>query len=150
LSALAKRLAGLRQQAGAASGSVAAPVAPRDATNDGRAVPSVGLRGTTPDAQVAPSVAHGAKTVEAQVAQLRKLLGLRPRALAPARSFDRSLEGDEIAPGLRYIEKWVPFERLPERLELAALNLTASKPGASSPSTPRPRALPAVPAPAPS
>ncbi|WP_331488080.1 ribonuclease H-like domain-containing protein [Luteimonas kalidii] len=64
-----------------------------------------------------------AKTASDQVAQLRKLLGLRPRALAPVRSFDRSLAGDELAPGLRYIEQWAPFERLPGRLDLTALNL---------------------------
>ena len=76
------------------------------------------------DAQAATPAAPRAKTAGEQVAQLRKLLGLRPRALAPVRSFDRSLEGAEIAPGLRYIETWVSFERVPERLDLTALNLT--------------------------
>jgi uncharacterized protein len=111
LSALARRLAGLRQQAGVAVPSnVAAP----------RGLP------TRPDGeQAAPPIAPGETNVAAQVAQLRKLLGLRPRAFAPVRSFDRSLEGEEVAPGLRYIEKWVPRERLPARLDLAALRLTA-------------------------
>ncbi|MGY1519626.1 ribonuclease H-like domain-containing protein [Luteimonas sp. A482] len=107
---LAKRLAGLRQQAGVAARPMAAPVAPQ---------------GKTTGEQVVPPAAPRGKTTDAQVAQLRKLLGLRPRALSPVHSFDRSLEGVEIAPGLRYIEKWVPFERLPARLDLTALNLTA-------------------------
>src|SRR5690606_18474259 len=58
-----------------------------------------------------------------QAVQLRRLLGLRPGSHATVRSFDRALEGDEIAPGLRYIEKWVPFARQPDRLDLAALNM---------------------------
>jgi uncharacterized protein len=111
LSALAKRLAGLRQQAGVPAPSPV--VAPRamPARADGE--------------QATPPIAPGETNVAAQVAQLRKLLGLRPRAFAPVRSFDRSLEGEEVAPGLRYIEKWVPCERLPVRLDLAALRLTA-------------------------
>src|SRR5690606_28477133 len=134
--------AGLRQQAGAAPRSTTAPVAPplspRATTTDGSLAPPAALRGKTVE-QMASVALHGQTTAEQaslpaalrattaseQVAQLRKLLGLRPRALAPVRSFDRSLEGDEIAPGLRYIEKWAPFQRLPDRLDLSALNLTA-------------------------
>lgn len=97
-------------RANPAGEQVAAPTAQRGGST-GRQVPL-------------PAGLHG-KTAGEQVAQLRKLLGLRPRALAPVRSFDRSLEGDELAPGLRYVEKWVPFERLPARLDLTALNLTA-------------------------
>lgn len=55
---------------------------------------------------------------DAQVAQLRKLLGLRPKALVQARSADRRVDGEEITPGLRYIEQWHPFERMPQRLSL--------------------------------
>lgn len=102
-------------------------------------MPSAVQRGTAPgdspamaaalrkglmEVQAATPAAPRAKTAGEQVAQLRKLLGLRPRVLVPVRSFDRSLEGDEIAPGLRYIETWLPFERLPARLDLTALNLT--------------------------
>ncbi|WP_262378522.1 ribonuclease H-like domain-containing protein [Luteimonas viscosa] len=90
-----------------------------------RVAPHGALRGQTAGDQVSLPAALRGKTADEQVAQLRKLLGLRPRALPPVRSFDRSLEGIELAPGLRYIEKWVPFERLPERLDLTALNLTA-------------------------
>jgi uncharacterized protein YprB with RNaseH-like and TPR domain len=52
------------------------------------------------------------------VSQLRKLLGLRPKALATTRSADRRLDGDEIAPGLRYIEQWHPYTPQPDRLWL--------------------------------
>jgi len=92
LSALAKRLAGLRQQAG------------------------------VPMRAPAPEPAKKASTHE-QVAQLRKLLGLRPRAMATVHSLDRALAGEEVAPNLRYVEKWVPFERLPARLDLAGLGM---------------------------
>src|SRR5690606_4066835 len=84
LSALARRLAGLRQQAG-----LAVPASPSKTLP-----PTASLAAEAPRAN--------------QAAQLRKLLGLRPRADAMVCSFDRALEGDEIAPGLRYIEKWVP------------------------------------------
>src|SRR5690606_24875746 len=132
LSVLAKRLAGLRQQAGAAP-----PASPRSKTTD-RSVtpraelldrtgeqmaPPAALGGQTTGGQVSLPAARRGKTAGEQVAQLRKLLGLRPRAFAPVRSFDRSLEGDEIAPGLRYVEERVPFEGLPERLDLTALKL---------------------------
>jgi len=100
---------------------IALPTVQRLATVDDRAA----LRETAVGGPAASPALPSGKTAGEQVTQLRKLLGLRPRALAPVRSLDRSLEGDEIAPGLRYIEKWVPFERLPERLDLSALNLTA-------------------------
>ncbi len=170
MSVLAKRLAGLRQQAGAATRPEVAPVAPFAPTAFDNAAPPAARRGvktgeriadpealhdTTGSGPVAPlavtpgTIRRGpamapavrsetitseqavppatarARTTGDQVAQLRKLLGLRPRARAPVRSFDRSLEGDELAAGLRYIEKWVPFERLPARLDLTALNLRA-------------------------
>lgn len=139
MSVLAKRLAGLRQQAGAvgpgagsvapgeptAFGKAATPAALPGTAAAGKVVPPAALPGTGIGGSATPSTAPRARTADEQVAQLRKLLGLRPRALAPARSFDRSLEGDELAPGLRYVEKWVPFERLPARLDLTALNLTA-------------------------
>ena len=57
----------------------------------------------------------------AQVAQLRRLLGMRPRALTPFLSSDRRLEGEEIAPGLRYLELWQACTPPPDMLRLAAL-----------------------------
>ena len=61
-------------------------------------------------------------THDAQVAQLRKLLGLRPKALIAPRSADRRVDGNEIAPGLRYIEQWHPFDRVPARLSLHGID----------------------------
>ncbi len=43
---------------------------------------------------------------------LRRLLGLRAKAVVPAvarHSFDREVPGDEISPGLRYIEAFTPI-----------------------------------------
>ena len=80
MSALATRLAGLRQQAG-----------------------NVGL--------AAPVVSNSSAKHDAMIVQLRKLLDLRPaqtpRFIGPV---DRMLTGEEIAPGLRYIEAWTPWE----------------------------------------
>nr|WP_026802467.1 ribonuclease H-like domain-containing protein [Arenimonas oryziterrae] len=58
--------------------------------------------------------------------QLRKLLGVRARAeIAPApllsRELDRVLIGDEIAPGLRYVEQWSPWPSAPEQIDLQGL-----------------------------
>ncbi|MCR6661640.1 MAG: ribonuclease H-like domain-containing protein [Luteimonas sp.] len=73
-----------------------------------------------------------AKPVEAaapdhakQLAHLRKLLGLRPQVAATVTSLDRTLDGTEIAPGLRYLEQWVPFGRQPDTLQLVALGMDA-------------------------
>ncbi len=60
--------------------------------------------------------------------QLRKLLGIRARAelplpLPPSREIDRVLLGDEIAPGLRYVEHWSPWPPAPERLDLHGIGM---------------------------
>lgn len=84
MSALAKRLAGLSQQAG-----IAAPA--------------------TPARSVVP---ESAAKRDAMISQLRKLLDLRPKSLTRlAGPIDRTLAGEEIAPGLRYIEAWAPWDR---------------------------------------
>ena len=108
MSALAKKLAGLRRQAGAvAGGSKPVPVphhreppetAPRPAAQP------------TP-ATLLPSIQQGVSR-EATIAQLRTLLKIRAPAVAAApRSIDRTLPGIEIAPGLRYHEQRVPWSR---------------------------------------
>ncbi|QDW66120.1 ribonuclease H-like domain-containing protein [Luteimonas granuli] len=108
MSALAKKLAGLRRQAGvgpAAAGRVAdaANETPRD---DAR-VP-VSLHEAT--ARYRPGGTPGASAREATIAQLRTLLKIRAPTLAAApRSIDRALPGEEIAPGLRYHEQWTPW-----------------------------------------
>jgi uncharacterized protein len=60
--------------------------------------------------------------------QLRKLLGIRaraetPGALAPPREIDRVLVGDEIAPGLRYIEHWSPWPPAPAFIDLQGIGM---------------------------
>ena len=92
MTALAQRLASLQKQAG-----ISAKLPP------------------------ATGADRGTPTHQAQVAQLRRLLGMRPRALTPFLSSDRRLEGEEIAPGLRYLEHWQTCSPPPEMLRLEAL-----------------------------
>lgn len=94
MTALAQRLASLQKQAG------------------------VPLAGKPPSTS---STERGTSTHQVQVAQLRRLLGMRPKALTPFVSGDRSLEGEEIAPGLRYMELFQMYSAPPEVLRLAAL-----------------------------
>lgn len=108
MSALAKKLAGLRRQAGvgpAAAGRVADPV--NETPRDDARVP-VSLHEAT--ARYRPGGTPGASAREATIAQLRTLLKIRAPTLAAApRSIDRALPGEEIAPGLRYHEQWTPW-----------------------------------------
>lgn len=56
------------------------------------------------------------------MAALRRLLGMRERLVAPmssASASDRALPGDEIAPGLRLIESWLPLPGPSQALSLA-------------------------------
>lgn len=97
MTALAKKLAGLRRQAGGAAmpaGSAAPPPGP------------VATRASR----------------EATLAQLRTLLKIRApvHAVAP-RSIDRALPGDEIAPGLRLYEQRVPWPAGDDPLPLAGI-----------------------------
>ncbi|NZA28240.1 ribonuclease H-like domain-containing protein [Luteimonas sp. SJ-92] len=131
MSRLARRLAGLRQQAGAAGASAVrgSPVAAgaMDAvvktppTELVRIVPaaaaSLAACAANADAPDPQSVREndtgtgGAPAREAALARLRRLLDLRPRPpLQPAPAADRVLDGVEIAPGLRYVETWTPWE----------------------------------------
>lgn len=94
MSALAKRLGLLRSQAGTALPSVT-PQAP---------MPPL-------PARVAQARVDAARSPEQVVAQLRKLMKLRApaRAVRPTAPPDRTLPGEEIAPGLRYVEQWAPW-----------------------------------------
>src|SRR5690606_37718993 len=102
LSALAKKLAGLRRQAGVrlatAPAAMDTPPEPTDPAAPARGLP----------APAAATPAPGSR--EATIAQLRTLLKIRAPALAAApRSIDRALPGVEMSPGLRYHEEWVPW-----------------------------------------
>ena len=108
MTALAQRLARLRQQAGGVP--EAAPAATPAAAAGAPALPPVAGRG-------ARHTGH-----RHQVAQLRRLMGLRPGGLPqqpPSR--DRSLDGEEIAPGLRRIEIRQPAAPPAAVLDLSAL-----------------------------
>ncbi|MGH8083654.1 MAG: ribonuclease H-like domain-containing protein [Lysobacter sp.] len=64
-----------------------------------------------------PDPDNGAK---ASIETLRRLLGVRERKPAlPRGPVDRSLPGEEIAPGLRLIEHWLPFPAPADALPLA-------------------------------
>ena len=94
MSALAKKLAGLRRQAGVGEATV--PYPSRSAT--------------LATAPAAAAAAPATSAREATIAQLRTLLKIRaPEISAPPRSIDRALPGEEIAPGLRYHEQWAPW-----------------------------------------
>ncbi len=97
--------------------NAAMPVlAPADATT----APPLALARRAPVA--APDAApRAAQTIDS----LRRLLGVRHRVvtpcLPPARSvpIDRSLPGEEIAPGLRLVESWQPIAAPPSAWPLA-------------------------------
>jgi uncharacterized protein YprB with RNaseH-like and TPR domain len=102
VSALAKKIAGLRMQAGVAG---ARPTGERSNDADAR-WPAAG-RGPAPDVQGRPPAKD---SHQATLDHLRSLLKLRTSAPPPApRSLDRALPGQEIAPGLRYHEQWTPW-----------------------------------------
>ena len=120
MTALAQKLARLKQQAGAASATAAherrkgfsvvstdaAPVAMQTAA----AIPSA-----------PPRDARGHAHAQ-QVAQLRRLMGLRPGGMRPQTpSRDRTLDGEEIAPGLRRIEMRQPARPPEGALDLSEL-----------------------------
>ena len=78
-----------------------------------------------PDATRATAVAAPAPPPDAhaqQIAQLRRLMGLRPGGTRPqAPSRDRTLDGEEIAPGLRCIELRQPAQPPGGELDLSEL-----------------------------
>jgi uncharacterized protein len=107
MSALARQLEQLRRQAG--QGAPATRPTPPQASS---------LAGNTRPIG-APSPGAREVSAEDMVARLRKLLSVRaPLPLAPVAARDRNVPGDEIAPGLRYLEQWTPWSRGPEVLAL--------------------------------
>lgn len=84
-----------------------------------------GLRRQAGAAATATLVEVTASDHATQLAHLRKLLGLRPQVATTVTSLDRTLDGTEIAPGLRYLEQCVPFGRSPDTLQLVALGMDA-------------------------
>lgn len=96
MSALAEKLRLLRGQAGFAATPAAAPVPPPSS--------SPAVRGGVPE-------------------ELRRLLGIRTRATGvvartPALATDRDLPGIELSPGLRLVERSLPFDAVPDLVQL--------------------------------
>lgn len=55
---------------------------------------------------------------------LRRLLGIRERAHVPSpRPIDRQVPGEEVSPGLRYIEQFFDADELPERIDASFARL---------------------------
>lgn len=117
-----ERLRALRRQAGRIDTSrssmrVVAPIQDHGGsmlppTASAEAVPTTAdtKTDTTADATRVPPAAH---TIE----DLRRLLRVRaPAPAAAPRSLDRALPGEEIAPGLRFVESLVPERALPATL----------------------------------
>lgn len=101
MSALARKLAGLRQQAGMPAALAAVPA--------------------PPPAPVRPVVAATA-SLDDKVAQLRRLLQLRPAAARKQQGpVDRVLIGTEIGPGLHQVEHWTPWPRTDTAVSLTGL-----------------------------
>jgi uncharacterized protein YprB with RNaseH-like and TPR domain len=125
MSALARRLAALQRESGARARIEPAPA---DATpTDARAAASIPVSAAAPR--------HvGARSATASIADLRRLLGLRERLVAPplpprAAALDRQLPGVEIAPGLRHEEWCSPWPALPTTsLDLAPFGHAATAP----------------------
>lgn len=116
MSALAKKLARLKQQAGAGVSPGPSPA---------RSPAPVGLPADMPaDRRTGSGSARGGDRHRQQVAQLRRLMGLRPGgALVQPVSRDRTLDGEEIAPGLRRIEMRQPAKPPAAVLDLSALRM---------------------------
>ncbi|MEN1939819.1 ribonuclease H-like domain-containing protein [Luteimonas sp. MJ246] len=118
MSALAKKLAGLRRQAGVAGGTGASDKPRALAVQDGGASYRVDGDSRAAGSRLAAAVEPGSAGAgapagsarDATIAHLRTLLKIRaPVVSAAPRSIDRALPGDEIAAGLRYHEQWTPW-----------------------------------------
>ena len=131
---------------------------------------------SSPARPAAPAPAPAARTPDLD--QLRRLLRVRARPQAVPAGGDRQLPGEQVAPGLYLVEEHLPDDALPdwfdgsfdrgEAIDPAELLFfdtettglaggtgmasarARSRGNACSPSTPRPPAWPAAPAPAPS
>ena len=81
------------------------------------------IKSTPPQPSPALRAREGARTPAAHsIGALRKLLGLREKAIAPPRpikSTDRQVPGEEISPGLRLIESRLPMPAPENALSLA-------------------------------
>lgn len=120
MTALAQKLARLKQQAGAASATAAHERRKGFSVVSADADP-VAMQAAAAIPSAPPRDARGHAHAQ-QVAQLRRLMGLRPGGMRPqAPSRDRTLDGEEIAPGLRRIEMRQPARPPEGALDLSEL-----------------------------
>lgn len=126
MSALARRLGLLRGQAGttSAAATMQATTALRpfgSAIGPATAAVPAALKPRWPRVGTG---SDGDRSPEEVVAQLRKLMRLRapvegrPVEARPLAAVDRTLPGEEISPGLRYLEQWTPWPHLDASLDL--------------------------------
>ena len=115
------RLRALRREAGERS------TAPSLLPPAGEGAPQGRMRArdtadATPADRVRPRPGPPVQRATASIETLRRLLGVRERTpvyAPPGGPVDRSLPGEEIAPGLRLIEDWLPFPAPADALPLA-------------------------------
>jgi len=115
MSDLAARLAALRRQAGAKAPTTSSPPAATVATAAG-----VGA--------VWHGIGSGRPPVD--LAMLRRMAGVRERAgqpRVPSPMVSREVPGDEVAPGLRYLEQRFAWQDAPEEIDLAFARLTTAR-----------------------
>lgn len=123
MSELARKLAGLRHQAGAAAAPAHVPSRRPVAADPGvaSALECRSAVGDAPPSRSGQRCDGRQASRDAAVAQLRKLLNLRP-SIQPVqpRNIDRVLLGEELAPGLHCIETSSHWP-MPPTLDLQAL-----------------------------
>ncbi|MGQ4582182.1 ribonuclease H-like domain-containing protein [Lysobacter sp. F60174L2] len=126
MSVTLERLRALKREAGGPAGARSQPAPPgAPQPSHGRSPPTPGPRlpSSVPVRSANPADAHATAPASTSIDTLRRLLGVRERAPAyPAAArgpVDRSLPGDEIAPGLRLLEDWLPFPAPADALPLA-------------------------------
>jgi uncharacterized protein len=114
MSDLALRLARLRSQAGLSSALPAAASAPVAASLPAQAPVASRSGGSAP-------VDHALRD------SLRRLAGLRDRAIGRVERGSRDVPGDEIAPGLRYVERRHAAGAIPQAFDLAFARMDTAR-----------------------
>jgi uncharacterized protein YprB with RNaseH-like and TPR domain len=121
MSDLAARLAALRRQAGGVVGADSSAMAAQAAAR-------------FPQAPVAddsaPAKQQSSNRLAMDLAALRRMAGVRERLgqpRLPPRTFSRDVPGEEIAPGLRYLEQRFAWPDAPPELDLTFARLTSAR-----------------------
>ena len=136
MSELASRLAALRRQAGGKSsaGTAPRPVGADSSAKGARDIATVGAASAAKRTGLAPQespinrLPQKASTID--LAALRRMAGVRERLgqpRLPPRSITRDVPGEEIAPGLRYLEQRYAWPDAPPELDLTFARLTTAR-----------------------